>query len=132
MAEEALAGTGLYFDELNKIRVLDPTVADQTSQLKDECESFTKNISEFQTITQSLISLVEKLRTEVDTEKTKAIGYRNLLQSVSKERESQQQQLQALITEKRLELERLRVHYETLSQTEAEQVDFIENFLTQK
>lgn len=35
-----------------------------------------------------------------------AIGARNLLKSIAKQREAQQQQLQALITEKRMQLER--------------------------
>ena len=33
MADEALFRMGLYFDELNKIRVLEPEVAAQTSEL---------------------------------------------------------------------------------------------------
>lgn len=35
-----------------------------------------------------------------------AIGARNLLKSVAKQREAQQQQLQALIAEKKMQLER--------------------------
>ena len=40
MAEEALAKAGLHFDELNKIRVLEPEVAQQTGELKEECKDF--------------------------------------------------------------------------------------------
>ena len=40
MAEEALARAGLYIDELNKIRVLDPEAAQQTNELKEECKEF--------------------------------------------------------------------------------------------
>ena len=40
MANEALAKAGLYFDELNKIRVLEPDVSQQTTELKDECKDF--------------------------------------------------------------------------------------------
>lgn len=40
MADETLAKAGLYFDELNKIRVLEPEVANQTTELKDECKEF--------------------------------------------------------------------------------------------
>lgn len=40
MADETLAKAGLYFDELNKIRVLEPEVAQQTVELKDECKQF--------------------------------------------------------------------------------------------
>lgn len=44
---EALAKAGLHFDELNKIRVLDPDVALQTNELKDECKDFLDSKSEF-------------------------------------------------------------------------------------
>ena len=40
MAEEALARAGLYFDDLNKIRVLEPEIAQQTTDLKEECKDF--------------------------------------------------------------------------------------------
>ena len=40
MADEALARAGLHFDELNKIRVLEPEAAQQTNELKDECKEF--------------------------------------------------------------------------------------------
>ena len=41
MADEALAKAyGLHFDELNKIRVLEPEVAQQTNELKEECKDF--------------------------------------------------------------------------------------------
>lgn len=40
MADESLAAAGLYIDELNKIRVLEPEVAQETAELKDECKEF--------------------------------------------------------------------------------------------
>ena len=40
MADEALSRAGLHFDELNKIRVLEPEVQQQTSELKEECKDF--------------------------------------------------------------------------------------------
>lgn len=40
MADEALLRAGLHFDELNKIRVLEPEVQAQTSELKEECKDF--------------------------------------------------------------------------------------------
>lgn len=42
----------------------------------------------------------------VEREKMKAIGGRNHLKSIAKERESQKQQLQTLIAEKKMQLER--------------------------
>jgi hypothetical protein len=43
MAEEALSNAGLYLDELNKIRLLDPESAQQTTELKDECKDFVES-----------------------------------------------------------------------------------------
>ena len=40
MAQEILGEAGLHFDELNKLRVLDPEVAQQTVELKEECRVF--------------------------------------------------------------------------------------------
>ena len=31
---------GFYFDELSKVRVIEPDTAEQTQELKDECKEF--------------------------------------------------------------------------------------------
>ena len=63
-------------------------------------------IGEFQGLVGSFIEMVDGLAKQVEREKMKAIGARNLLKSIAKERESQKQQLQALIAEKKMQLER--------------------------
>lgn len=40
MAKDILGEAGLHFDELNKLRVLDPEVTQQTIELKEECKEF--------------------------------------------------------------------------------------------
>lgn len=42
MAEE-LVKAGLYFDDFHSLRVLDPEISSQTSDLKDECENFSES-----------------------------------------------------------------------------------------
>lgn len=44
MADEALSRAGLHFDEINKIRVLEPEVAQQTQELKEECREFVESM----------------------------------------------------------------------------------------
>jgi hypothetical protein len=39
----ALAKAGLYIDELSKVRVLEPEVAHETSELKEECRDFVES-----------------------------------------------------------------------------------------
>ncbi|MEQ2177969.1 Intraflagellar transport protein 20 [Xenoophorus captivus] len=167
MAKDPLAEAGFYFDELNKLRVLEPEVSQKTSELKEECKEFVDSkrviffpdlksvlilcrffsakhkqltkcpnvsaeIGQFQKIVGGLIEMVDELAKEAETEKMKAIGARNLLKSVAKQREAQQQQLQALIAEKKMQLERYRIEYEALSKVESEQNEFIDQFILQK
>lgn len=40
MAKDPLGEAGLHFDELNKLRVLEPDVSHKTIVLKEECEEF--------------------------------------------------------------------------------------------
>lgn len=51
-------------------------------------------IDEFQRITQKFVTMVENLSKLVEKEKIKAIGMRNILQSMEKQKENNQQQLQ--------------------------------------
>ena len=69
---------------------------------------------------------------EVEHEKMKAIGARNLLKSYAKQREQEQEQLRALIVEKKSELDRLNTQAAALAKMEAEQVEFMEQFILQK
>uniref|UniRef100_A0A0B6XZ69 Uncharacterized protein n=2 Tax=Arion vulgaris TaxID=1028688 RepID=A0A0B6XZ69_9EUPU len=78
------------------------------------------------------MGMVDSVAGEVEKEKMKAIGARNLLKSIAKQREGQQQQLQALITEKRMQLERLRMQHDALIKEEANQNEFIEQLILQK
>jgi intraflagellar transport protein 20 len=39
----ALAKAGLYIDELSKVRVLEPEVAHETSELKEQCRDFVES-----------------------------------------------------------------------------------------
>ncbi|XP_065670883.1 intraflagellar transport protein 20 homolog [Hydra vulgaris] len=123
---------GIYFDEMSKIAVLEPDISHQTQELKNECKDFVEKISDFQKIVGNFIELVDSLAHEVEKEKMNAIGSRNLLKSVSKQREAQQQQLRSLIAEKQTQLERFKIQYDTLTKQEAEQNDFVDHFMTQK
>uniref|UniRef100_A0A8C5XUB4 Intraflagellar transport 20 n=1 Tax=Microcebus murinus TaxID=30608 RepID=A0A8C5XUB4_MICMU len=123
VAKDILGEAGLHFDKLNKLRVLDPEVTQQTIELKEECKDFVDKIGQFQKIVSGLIELVDQLAKAAENEKMKAIGARNLLKSIAKQREAQQQQLQALI---------YWVEYEALCKVEAKQNEFIDQFIFQK
>lgn len=40
MAKDPLAEAGFHFDEVNKLRVLEPDVSQSTAELKEECREF--------------------------------------------------------------------------------------------
>ncbi|KAE8747664.1 hypothetical protein FOCC_FOCC005643 [Frankliniella occidentalis] len=126
---EIFSKTGLYFDELNKICVLEPDVSSQTEELLTECKDFVEKISDFQKTADNFLVMANSLSVEVEAAKLKAIGTRNLLKSMAKKREAQQQQLQALIFEKSTELERLRIQHQSLIRTEQEQQEFIQQLV---
>ncbi|RNA29741.1 intraflagellar transport 20 -like protein, partial [Brachionus plicatilis] len=107
MAEEALSNAGLYLDDLNKIRLLDPESAQQTTELKDECKDFVDRILEFQKIVQYFSEKFDEISKLVEKEKMKAIGSRNATKSMQKQAEGQVMQLKALYVERKMELERL-------------------------
>ncbi|KAB0795290.1 hypothetical protein PPYR_12129 [Photinus pyralis] len=120
-----LSKLGIYFDEIDKVRILEPEVSNQTNDLKEECKIYVEKISEFQKISDGFLSITTNLANEVEKQKMKAIGARNLLQSMTKEKEAQCQQLQALISEKSMELERLKVQLTSLQKIEMEQNEII-------
>ncbi|XP_031840976.1 intraflagellar transport 20 [Nomia melanderi] len=123
---DSLAKYGIYIDDLSKVRVLEPEVANQTNKLKEECQNFVSKITEFQTNSDQFIQIIEQLANKVEKEKMKTIGARNLLRSMAKERDAQKQQIQAQIIEKSVELERLRIQYDSLRKIELEQLETIE------
>ncbi|XP_030882098.1 LOW QUALITY PROTEIN: intraflagellar transport protein 20 homolog [Leptonychotes weddellii] len=81
MAKDILGEAGLHFDELNKLRVLDPEVTQQTIELKEECKDFVDKIGQFQKIVGGLIELVDQLAKEAENEKMKvrSAGLLNLV-----------------------------------------------------
>lgn len=53
-------------------------------------------MDEFQKIANKFIEMVQHLGKEVENQKIKAIGARNILQSMEKQKETNQQQLQVI------------------------------------
>ncbi|XP_022247597.1 intraflagellar transport protein 20 homolog [Limulus polyphemus] len=65
MSAEAFGKNGLFFDELNKIRILDPAVSQETNELKEECKEFVdSNVNEMLLIYSRLRIQYESLKKE--------------------------------------------------------------------
>ena len=76
--------------------------------------------------------LTDQISKQVEDEKLETIGARNKLKSMTENRKQEQQKLTALIVEKKMEYERLRIHYESLLKDHEDQKEFIEQFMLQK
>ncbi|EFA09915.1 intraflagellar transport protein 20 homolog [Tribolium castaneum] len=122
---DLLAKQGIYFDEVDKVCILEPEISKQTNDLKETCQNYVERMDEFQKIANKFIEMVDQLGKEVENQKIKAIGARNILQSMEKQKETNQQQLQAVIAEKSIELERLKIQLNSLQKTEMEQNEII-------
>ncbi|UJR32987.1 hypothetical protein I4U23_020449 [Adineta vaga] len=126
MAEEALSNFGLFIDNENKIRLIDPERLADSNELRDECQDFTDNVLEFKRIVDALIEKTLDYSKQVEIARLKAIGMRNLLKSTAKYRKFEKQQLQSLIKEKMIELDRLRTEYESLQKIDHGQTEIMQ------
>ncbi|KAJ0180602.1 hypothetical protein K1T71_004006 [Dendrolimus kikuchii] len=129
MAEE-LQKVHLYYDDINKIRVLETNVLKQTEDLRDTCKDYETKVQDFLKMITSLLDVVKELGDNVEKQKMSAIGAMNHLKSIAKERESNQTKLQAQISEKSMILDQLDSEYDALQILEATQNETIE-YLTQ-
>eukprot|EP00095_Tigriopus_kingsejongensis_P006442 maker-scaffold684_size112211-snap-gene-0.13 protein:Tk06442 transcript:maker-scaffold684_size112211-snap-gene-0.13-mRNA-1 annotation:"hypothetical protein LOTGIDRAFT_188589" len=129
---EHIESKGLYIDDLQKLRAMDPELTEQTENLKTECGSFVTHIGDFQRMTDGFIQISDDVSKEVEKEKLAALGARNQLKSITKAREQEQQQLHALVMEKKMSLERLRLQYESLQKVQVEQEEFIDQIILQQ
>ncbi|CAG9114379.1 unnamed protein product [Plutella xylostella] len=93
MAEE-LQKAHLYYDDINKIRILEPSILKETEDLRDTCKDYETKAEDFGRIINDLLGVLKELGDNVETQKMAAIGTTNLLKSITKEREFEQAKLQ--------------------------------------
>uniref|UniRef100_A0A5K3F8P1 Intraflagellar transport protein 20 homolog n=2 Tax=Mesocestoides corti TaxID=53468 RepID=A0A5K3F8P1_MESCO len=128
MAEQ-LAKSGLFVDDLNKLRIIDPSITQATIDFKEECAKFLDKTEEFQSLTKMVQELIVSTASKVERMKMKSLCSRNRLESVARKRAEQRELLESEVLEARIECERLRVQLQSLERVEAEQKEFIHNFL---
>ena len=58
---EELSSKGLYVDDLQKLRVMDPELASQTEGLKNECGDFVTQMADFQKMADGFIALSDEV-----------------------------------------------------------------------
>lgn len=115
----------ITFDEENKIRVLEADKFRQTEQLKNESMEFIKKIINLDETIQSLIETLESYAKKIEQQKLRAIGERNKVEQEEENRKKKNMELNNLLNEKKSELERYTIEYESLVKVEAEQKHLI-------
>ncbi|XP_013146190.1 PREDICTED: intraflagellar transport protein 20 homolog [Papilio polytes] len=125
MADE-LQKAHLYYDNINKIRILEQDVLKDTEDLRDTCREYETKVKDFGKIISTLLETLKELGENVEKQKMAAIGTMNLLKSITKQRENDQAKLQSEISERSMVLEQLDAEYDSLQILEASQTETIE------
>ena len=121
----ALAEKGIHADR-DGLHLLPPEQLKASSDLQEECKEFLTKTKAFNEIVQDFITVMESKSKVIESEKLKAIGLGNRVDSEREVRKRKQLELQALINEKKAELERLSAQHDSLTRVEAEQKALIE------
>lgn len=122
---KGLARLGFFFDDLGKLRVLDPEVQSSAQQLAIDCNEFIAESQVFQEVVKEFTSVIKTLSEAIEATVIQALGSRNSLDTMSKQKRMKRQQLEARVAEKNRELEHLRVQYDSLVRQDAQLQDLI-------
>lgn len=76
-------------------------------------------------ISESIIEIAENYAKQVEEAKMKTLSTLNKVNTVSKQRNQEQQQIQNQIIEAMVDLDRLKIEYQYLQRIETEQNEFI-------
>merc|ERR1719198_311338 len=108
------------------LHLLPPDQMQSSVALRDECKEFLTKTKAFNEIVADFINVMESRSKVIETEKLKAIGLGNKVDAEAEVRKRKQLELNAIINEKKAELERLKSQHESLARVEAEQKALID------
>ncbi|KAK6111028.1 Intraflagellar transport complex B subunit 20 family protein [Brugia pahangi] len=130
MADEALMKAGLYLDAFSKIRLLQPGIADVSNELVEEAKEIVNKLNTFNEATEAIIKAFDGLAKTVEGEKIRAMSSRNALEMADKQHVVEEQQLQILIREREVELERLHTELQCIQRQESALKEYLQKFLS--
>ena len=102
-------------------RLLEPSEFESAESLQEECKEFLEKITQFNALVQSITQVFEAHANQIQTEKLKTIGLRNIIDMQRENQRRKEQQLGADVEDTTHELERLTRTYESLMKVEGEQ-----------
>ena len=116
----------IFFDKDYKVRVLDPIKFKHAVELENECGSFVSKIADFNERVNCLVEVLDIHALRIDKRKLKAIGLRMTCENECEQRLRKLRAFQALVAEKKAELDRYNTQCQSLERIEAEQKSLIE------
>ncbi|KAL4110401.1 hypothetical protein PRIC1_002092 [Phytophthora ramorum] len=111
----------ICFDDDCQVRVLDKDNITHTQELDQESNQFATKLEEFHEIVKGVLEVMEGQAKRIEREKLKAIGQRNRVDSEVENRNRQKQMLELQIKEKKTELERYNLQFQSLTKIADEQ-----------
>ena len=122
---EQLAEKGIHADR-DGLHLMPPDQLQQSVALQEECREFLSKTKQFNEIVADFITVMEGKSKVIEAEKLKAIGIGNRVDSEREVRKRKQLELQAMINEKKADLERLSAQHDSLTSVELQQKALIE------
>lgn len=116
----------ISFDSAYQIRTYDEAKFKKSEELERECSGFLDKIGTFSDKVNGLVEVLESHASRIDAQKLKAIGSRMAAENEEGQRHRQQRALQAVISEKKAELDRYIAQYQSLERIESEQKVLLE------
>ena len=114
------------FDSEYKLRILDETKAKRAGELEKECSTFVEKITLFSEKVNDLVQVLETHASRIDSKKLRAIGLRMAAENEADHRVRKQRTLEAMIKERRGELDRVTLQFQSAERVESEQKAQIE------
>ncbi|CCW68081.1 unnamed protein product [Phytomonas sp. Hart1] len=111
----------IMFDVKGAIRMFDPEKFEELVKCIDTEKEYVDKMGSFCKMVNQTMGIVKKLADAIQSEKLKAIGFRNIVESEAEERFRAVQESEQRLGEKQMELDRYVAEYESLRKVEAEQ-----------
>jgi len=96
----------ITFDDSYNLRVYPQDKANRSSELEKESSKFVEKVSVFSENINKLVAVLEEHAARIEKQKLRAIGLRIAAENEADQRQRQQRAIQAIMNEKRVELDR--------------------------
>eukprot|EP01035_Chromulina_nebulosa_P021084 gene21084-27323_t len=116
----------ITFDKEYKIRLLEESKFNRANELQSEGVVFVDKITNFHDKVDLLVDVLEKHAARIDSYKLKAIGLRLAVENENESRNRQIKSIQAIISEKKAELDRYTTQLNSLERIESDQKAILE------